>query len=116
MGSWATEAYGNDGAARWFDQMFEITGLAGYGEKTMQLNIAERHQEVRAAAFVMSALGRGHIWPADLLEDHLTLAVAKLQEIKVLYQERHWIEGAEEVSKEIALLRSYMHDQIAELV
>jgi hypothetical protein len=110
MGAWATGAYSNDGAAHWFDQMFVSTGLATYVEKTLRLDAAERHQEVRAAAYVMVCLGRGYIWPANLLEEHLTLAISKLQEIKTMYQEKGWQEGAEEVSNEIAVLSSHRHD------
>jgi hypothetical protein len=109
LGAWATSAAGNDRATDWFDQMFVATGLATYVEKTLRLDVAERHQEVRAAAYVMVALGRGNIWPTNLLEDHLNLAISKLQEIKAIYLKRAWPEGAEEVSHEIAVLNSYRH-------
>jgi hypothetical protein len=57
MGAWATTAYGNDGV-NWFDQMFAVTGLAAHVKKTPKLDVVACHQEVRAAANVVVALGQ----------------------------------------------------------
>ena len=84
MGAWATAAWDNDSAADWFGDMFDATGLAKYVEQTLERDVEEYHEEVRAAAYMIVALGRVYIWPISELDNHLALAISKLEEIKAL--------------------------------
>ncbi len=63
MGAWATAAWDNDGAADWFGDMFDATGLANYVRETLQRDVEEYDEEVRAAAYMVVALGRVYMWP-----------------------------------------------------
>ncbi len=89
MGAWGTAAWDNDGAADWFGDMFDATGLAKYVEETLERDVEDYREEIRAAAYLLVALGRVYIWPIDDLDNHLVLAISKLEEIKALeiYQE-----------------------------
>ena len=106
MGAWATAAWDNDGAADWFGDMFDATGLAKYVEETLERDVQEYHDEIRAAAYMVVALGRVYIWPINDLDDHLALAISKLEEIRALeiYQEAPDFMKA--IDEEIAVLRS----------
>lgn len=107
MGTWGTAAWDNDSAADWFGEMFEKTKLAKYVEKTLKKNPEDEPEEIRAAAYVMVALGRTYIWPIDDIDNHLALAVSKLEAVKSLYAEKTQ-DFATEIEKEIATLKSYM--------
>jgi hypothetical protein len=63
MGAWATAPWDNDGAADWFGDMFDDTGLAKYVAATLERDPEEYHEEIRAAAYLLVALGRTYIWP-----------------------------------------------------
>ena len=68
-------------AADWFDEMFDATGLALHVEEILQRDVREYAEEIRAATFVLLALGRLYVWPGGKLEPHLKLAASRLQEI-----------------------------------
>ena len=106
MGAWATAAWDNDGAADWFGDMFESTGLAEYVQKTLERDVDDYHEEIRAATYLLVALGRVYIWPINDLDDHLTLAISKLEEVKALpiYQEAP--EFVDAINEEIDVLKS----------
>jgi len=106
MSAWGTAAWDSDGAADWFGDMFELTRLADYVEETLERDPEDSHEEIRAAAYMLVALGRVYIWPVDDLENHLALAVSKLEQIKALqiYQEAPGF--VEAINGEIGLLRS----------
>jgi len=48
MSAWAAAAWDNDSAADWFGDMFDATGLAKYVEETLERDVEEYHEEVRA--------------------------------------------------------------------
>jgi hypothetical protein len=106
MGAWATAAWDNDVAADWFGDMFDATGLAKHVEETLQQDVEDSHEEIRAAAYMLVALGRVYVWPIDDLDSHLALAIAKLEEIKALdiYQEAP--DFVKSIDEELAVLRS----------
>ena len=106
MGTWATAPWENDGAADWFGDMFETTGLAKYVEETLQRDVEEFHEEVRAAAYVLVALGHVFIWPIDDLDNHLALAIAKLEEVKALDTYQEVPDLVKAIDEEIAVLKS----------
>jgi hypothetical protein len=63
MSAWGIEPWANDSAADWFGDTFDQTGLAKYVEQTLNLDAEERHEEIRAAAYLVRLLGRTYIWP-----------------------------------------------------
>ena len=81
MGTWGHEPWDNDQAADWYAELFEKTKFADYIEQTLQLDVSENYDEIRAAAFVLVVLGRTYIWPVEVLNKHLTLAIEKLESI-----------------------------------
>jgi hypothetical protein len=102
MGAWGSAPWDNDLAADWFAELLGATRLARRIEKTLNhRDLEEYPPEVRAAAYVLLALGRNYIWPVDDLERHLALAIAKLEAMRELAD----YEGMPELDDEIALLR-----------
>ena len=103
MGAWGTAAWDNDDAADWFGDLFAATKLAARVEKTLKKKDVEEYAgEIRAAAYMLVALGRVYIWPVEDLDRHLKLAIKKLEAIHALddYQDDPTI------ASEIAELRS----------
>jgi hypothetical protein len=106
MGAWGTEAWENDGAADWFGNTFDANGLARHVEETLNGDPEDDYEEIRAAAYLLVALGRVYIWPVADLERQLALAIAKLEAIRELeiYQEADGF--VEAIDAEIGVLRS----------
>jgi hypothetical protein len=103
MGAWGTAAWDNDDAADWFGDLFATTKLAARVEKALQEEDVEEYAgKIRAAAFVLVALGRVYIWPIDDLHRHLRLAIEKLEAISKLED----YEGDKSIAAEIAELQS----------
>lgn len=103
MGTWGTAAWDNDDAADWFADLFAATKLAARVEKTLKKKDVEEYAgQIRAAAYVLLALGRVYVWPTDDLDRHLRLAVEKLEAILRLPD----YEGDTAIAAEIAELRS----------
>jgi HEAT repeat protein len=95
-------------AADWFAELFGTTKLARRVEKTLsrQRDLEEYAPDIRAAAYVLVALGRNYVWPVEDLDRHLALAIAKLDAIRELPD----YEGMPEIDDEIALLRSRLQN------
>jgi Domain of unknown function (DUF4259) len=106
MGAWGAAAWENDGAADWFGDTFDATGLAQRVEETLSGDPEDDHEEIRAAAYLLVALGRVYIWPVDDLDRHLVLAISKLESIRELdiYQEDEGL--VEAINAELGVLRS----------
>ena len=103
MGAWGSAAWDNDLAADWFGNLFERTKLARHVEKALNYSDLEEYAaEIRAAAWVLGALGRVYVWPVSDRERHLKLAIAKMEAIRELPD----YEDVPEISEEIAVLRS----------
>jgi hypothetical protein len=104
MGAWGKEPWDNDGAADWYGELFDATGLAKRVEKALQGDPDDSHEEIRAAAYVLISLGRNYIWPVDELDRHLQLAISKLEAVRDLeiYEDADFTETIE---GEIAALR-----------
>ena len=81
MGSWDEQPWDNDHAADWFGDTFDATKLAVRVEETLALDVADHHQEIRAAASLLIFLGRVYVWPINDLDRHLELAASKLEEM-----------------------------------
>jgi hypothetical protein len=115
MGAWGAAAWDNDGAADWYGDLFQVTKLAAQVEKTLkQKDVEEWHEEIRAAAYVLVALGRNYIWPVDVLDQHLRLAIQRLEEIKALEEFAGEGDFTAAIDEEIAVLRSRLQLPAAE--
>jgi hypothetical protein len=106
MGTWGNKPWDNDAAANWFSDMISETGLAERVEKTLQLDVKEHYEEVRAAAALVVLLGHTYVWPIEDLDRHLELAASRLEEILA----KDLFDGEEEftrpIQEEIKVLRS----------
>ena len=87
VGRWGIEPWANDRVADWYEQTFEVTGLAQQVEQTLNLNLAEYTDEVRATAHIVCLLGNKYMWPFDNRERCIRLAVSRLREI---LEEQHF--------------------------
>ena len=109
MGAWGTAAWDNDGAADWFGDTFDSTGLAKHIEETLERDPAEDYEEIRAAAYLLGALGRVYIYPVGDIDNHLMLAISKLELIRELEIYREAPEFALAINEEIEVLRSRLN-------
>ena len=103
MGAWGKAPWDNDDAADWFGDLFATTKLADRVETTLKMEDVEEYAgRIRAAAYLLIALGRVYVWPVDDLDRHLRLAIEKLEAISSLPD----YEGDPAIAAEIAELRS----------
>jgi hypothetical protein len=103
VGTWGASPWENDAAADWFDELFDKTGLASRVEETLTGDTEDQAPEIRAAAYVLVALGHHFIWPSDHLERHLKLAISRLEEIRQLEELK---DATDDIEEEITLLKS----------
>jgi hypothetical protein len=106
MGAWGVEPWDNDAAADWFGDTFEKTRLAQLVEQTLQLDVDDYYEEIRAAAYLVRLLGRTYIWPVDDIDRHRVLAADRLQAVLDAGVFEESDEFIEAVRAEIAELRS----------
>ena len=108
MGGWGTKPWDNDIAADWFGNMMDATGLAQYVEKTLSQELGDDDPgaialKIRAAVSVLVLLGHIYVWPGENLENHLKLAISRLEEILPM----EYSGGVEEqIRAEIAVLKA----------
>ena len=65
MGVWGTEPWDNDAAADWFGDFFKGIDADARIEEAFAYD-EDNEEEVRAACYLLGALGRVYIWPGDL--------------------------------------------------
>ncbi len=106
MGAWGMSPWENDGAADWFGDLLEELPLAQRVEAALKLEASEHHEEIRAAVALLIMLGRTYIWPVGDLDRHLRLAIARLEELRPLYEELGGQDWTEALDGEIAVLRA----------
>ncbi|MBS1852437.1 MAG: hypothetical protein JST79_16140 [Acidobacteria bacterium] len=106
MGVWGKLPWENDGAGDWFDGLFERTQLHKQVEKTLQRDLEDSHEEIRAAASILLFLGRPYVWPIRDLDRHLALAADRLEAISQLDTISESPELVEEIRSEALELRS----------
>ena len=106
MGAWGEAAWDNDGAADWYGDLFDATGLAKHVEAALNLDPEDSAEEIRAAAYLLVTLGRVYIWPVGDLDRHLGLAIEKLESIKALGEYQEVPEFVAAIDEELAVLRS----------
>jgi hypothetical protein len=103
MGAWGHAGWDNDDAADWFGDLFAVTKLAARVEQTLKTKDVEEYAgRIRAAAYMLVALGRVYIWPIEDLDRHLRLAIEKLESISELED----YQGDKTIAAEIAELKS----------
>ncbi len=81
MGSWDYMPWDNDTAADWFGDLMEDSPFVAKVVETLNQNVEECRDEIRAAASILVMLGRVYIWPIEDYDKHLQLAISKLQEL-----------------------------------
>ena len=74
MGTWGYKPYENDAAGDWFGDLWDELPLPAKVEETLELDVEDYHEEIRAAAHLLIQLGEVYIWPVDLLDHHCDLA------------------------------------------
>lgn len=114
MGTWGKRPWDNDIAADWFGNMMDTTGLAKYVEKTLRQELDDDNpefaaDEIRAAVTILITLGHIYIWPNDMLEDHLKLAISRMEEILSL---ENSIGIQEELQAEISILKARLDRKV----
>lgn len=82
MSTWGHLPWENDSAADWFGDTFDQTKLAQRVEDTLNLDVEDSADEIRAAAAVLLLLGHTFVWPVKEIDRHLALAADRLSEIK----------------------------------
>ncbi len=58
MEAWGYAAWDSDYAVDWFIDLFKRTELARRVEDTLNLDPEDKHKEIRAATYVLLAMGR----------------------------------------------------------
>lgn len=114
MGAWGIKPWDNDGAGDWFANLIAKTGLAQEVEEVLKFEMEDGSDSdadvVRAAAAVLILLGHIYVWSDDL-EQHLRLAISRLEEIL----ERGFYSGSEEwqqhIRDEIQILKARLNRQ-----
>ena len=114
MGRWGIFPEDSDESADWFDDLLERTGLPEIIAETLSLeDVVENHEEIRAAAYVVSFFARPFMWPPDDIKPHLELAIRRLEE---MLQSPEWLslsDGADtehvtKVREELEFLKSIL--------
>jgi hypothetical protein len=72
----------------------------------LERDVEEYPEEVRAAAYMVVALGRVYIWPINDLDNHLALAISKLEQIRALGVYQEVPDFVKSIDEEIAVLKS----------
>lgn len=111
MGAWDIDPWGNDSGADWFGDMFEQTKLAEHVRKTLQnADPEDEHEEIRAAASMLVMLGRTYVWPIGTIDQDLTLAATRLEELFAVPELEDNEEFLEAIRDEMQELRSRIKD------
>jgi hypothetical protein len=107
MSAWGTKAYENDSAADWFGDLWDEFAVPAKVEATLNLDIEDCHEEIRAAAHLLVQLGDTYRWPVDDIDRHCSLAAKRLEEILSagIFEEDE-TDFIEEIKAEIEILRS----------
>ena len=78
MGAWGAGPLENDAAADWLHDLFEGTHFA---ERVADGLASQEPEEVRAAAWLIGALGRVYVWPIDRIDADRAAARAALEKL-----------------------------------
>lgn len=107
MGAWGEKPYDNDSAADWFGDV--LSPVSDKVEELLQRPVDETHYaEYRAAAWLLTKIGRNYVYDVNRREDHLSKLHDRLQTIRA---DQDWIDGWQD-EKEII---SELDEQIAQM-
>ena len=81
MGAWGYEPIQNDAALDELGRIFEECQLADEVSKSLQQDIQENADEVRAAAYLVYVLAKHGLWQDGRLAEITALAISRLQMI-----------------------------------
>ena len=81
MGAWGIEAWANDRAADWYDQLFEQTNLVDRIANTLALDADEHCEEIRAAAKLVVMLNQPEIWPTGVYRKLAAFGSNRLEQL-----------------------------------
>ena len=82
MGAWGTEPWDKDAAADWFTSLFR--GIDA--DSRISAALDDGNADVtRAAAFLLSVLGRPYTWPGEpsMLGNHLDRTISRMESLAV---------------------------------
>jgi len=89
MGAWGVKAYENDSAADWFVGVFDT--VAEKVQELLDSPVDKRlYPEYRAAAWMLTKIGRTYVYPSDVLGDHLSKLHDRLQTIR---NDKDWMDS-----------------------
>ena len=109
MGAWGVKPFENDSAADWFGDLWDEFAVPRKVEETLRLDVQAYHEEIRAAAYILSQLGDTYIWPVNDIDRHCDLAVRRLEEI--VQMEIYQVDEFQtQIRTEIEILRSRISD------
>lgn len=80
MGAWGTEPWDKDAAADWFSSFFRGIDV----DSRIGAALEDENADVtRAAAFLLSVLGRPYTWPGEItmLGEHLDRAISLMESL-----------------------------------
>ena len=115
MGTWGTKPWDSDEAADWFGELMDHTKLAAKVVDTLNKDIEDYGNEIRAAAAVLVMLGRTYIWPVDEMDGHLELAASKLESMLEKFDFSEAPEFKEALQCEAKILRSRIQGSVVQL-
>ena len=107
MGAWGEKAYENDSAADWFGGVFDT--VAEKVQALLDAPVEERlYPEYRAAAWMLTKIGRTYVYPTDSLDDHLSKLHDRLQTIR---NDKDWMDSWQDQDT----IKKEMDDQILQM-
>lgn len=107
MAAFGTRAYESDSAADWFADVF--TPVSQKIQELLDSPVDENlYPEYRAAAWMLTKIGRTFVYPADKLDDHLSRLHDRLQTIRA---DKDWME----CWRDQDAIKKEMDDQILQM-
>lgn len=108
MGTWGVKAYENDSSADWCADV--LAPVAQKVEELLNAPVDESsYDEYRAAAWMLTKIGRVYVYDVDMLKHHLTKLHDRLQTIRA---DKDWIDSWQDNEDDII---KEMDEQIAQI-
>ena len=105
MSCWGVRPFESDSAADWFGDLWDEFPVPAKVEETLNRDLEDNHEEIRAAVHVLLQLGERFIWPLDSIDRQCELAAQRLEEMKAM-EEYSGADFQAQLNKEIDILRS----------
>jgi len=107
MGTWGYQPWENDAAADWFGSTWDACAFPVFVDEALRLDVRFHFEEVRAAAFVVLCLGQTMLWPMEMHDDHLHLALKQLKKMIRICESK---EITATIKKEVAVLEKRINE------